>query len=251
MGKFKKILIVFSTKNNIDDDILKISENIISSYTEEIKLNDDNEEIIEVQKPSIFFRERKNDNIFKNKMYKHGLRFIQFRADWYDNMTMAGEIRNEKMFQFGLDHALVFTHCDENNTEGLQSIQYHAYTNNIPLTVYINKELVFTGTSNYPIMSKPVNIEEKSDEVKRFIEINSDEYKKKMENITKKCKKIYYDGLKDRPTIKKIDTEDVDGINKGVNKKVRLSKTKTKKILKKEKIIQKAKPITLKEELFD
>lgn len=251
MGKFKKILIVFSTKNSIDDDVLSISENIISSYTEDVKIKYEDEEIIEKQKPSVFSRARKNDNIFRSRMYKHGIRFIQFRADWYDDIIMAGEIRNEKMFQFGLDHALVFTHNNENNEEGLQSIQYYAYKNNIPLTVYVDKKLTFNGTNSYPIVSKPKRIEEKSEEIKRFIEINSEEYKKKMEDVTKKCKKIYYDGLKDRPTIKKLDIEDVDGLAKGKTKKVKISKTKIKKSLKKEKNNQKSKLISLKEELFD
>lgn len=184
-------------------------------------------------------------------MFKHGLRFVQFRAYWYEETVMAGEIRNKKMFQFGLDHALIFTHNNENNKEGLESIQYQAFLNTIPLTVYTDNELTFSGCKDYPITGQPIYLEEQSDEIKRIIKINSEEYKRKMQDVSKRCKKLYYEGLKERPSIKQINFEDLHEQKQKKCKKVKIGKATKKKILKKEKQKKALKPITLDEELFD
>ena len=259
MGKFKKILIVLSSKTDINETLLEKAEALVEQYSVKQTLlskassNEDKDEEIEVvEKPSIFFRERKNDNIFRNRMFKHGLRFIQFRAYWYEDTVMGGEIRNKKMFQFGLDHALVFTHSDENNKEGLQSIQYQAFLNTIPLTVYTDNVLTFSGCKDYPIVKEPKQKEEQSDEIKRIIKINSEEYKRKMETVSKKCKKMYYEGLKERPCIKQIKFEDLQEQKKvKKTKKVKLGKATKKKTLRKEKQNKILKPVSLDEELFD
>ncbi len=249
MGKFKKILIVLSSKTSVDEKIMERSLSLIEQYT--TKNTNPSEEEEEEEKPSIFFRARKNDNIFRSKMFKHGLRFIQFRADWYQDDIMAGEIRNKKLFQFGLDHALVFTYSDENNKEGLQSIQYQAFLNTVPLTVYVDDKLSFEGCKDYPIVGQPIYLEEQSDEVKRILTINSEEYKRKMQDVSKKCKKLYYEGLKERPYIKQLNFEDLNEQKPKKQKKVKIGKATKKKTLKKEKQKKALKPVTLDEELFD
>ena len=249
MGKFKKILIAISSKMVVDEKLIEKVDTLLKQYIKEKKILEEEEE---EEKLSIFFRERKNDNIFRNKMFKYGFHFIQFRAYWYEDSVMAGEIRNKKMFQFGLNHALIFTHSDENNKEGLQSIQYQSFLNTIPLTVYTDNELTFNGNENYPIVEQPKQVEEKSDEMKNLIKINSEEYKRKMQNVSKKCKKLYYEGLKERPCIKQLNFEDLNEQKPKKYKKVKLGGKATKKrTLKKEKQKKELKPLTLDEELFD
>jgi len=255
MGKFKKILIVLSSKTLVDEKLIERALLLIEQYSTKktiLSKEEEEEEIEIVEKPTIFFRARKNDNIFRNRMFKYGLRFVQFRADWYQDNIMAGEIRNKKLFQFGLDHALIFTHSDENNKEGLQSIQYQAFLNSVPLKVYTDNKLSFDDCKDYPIVGQPIYLEEQSDEVKRILKINSEEYKRKMQDVSKRCKKLYYEGLKERPSIKQINFEDLNEQKPKKQKKVKLGgKASRKKTLKKEKQKKALKPITLDEELFD
>lgn len=223
-----KVVVTFSNSTVITDDIL--------SYI--------NDNVKDIENCIIFSRSRRVDNIFKNKFLRYDTRVVQFRADWYEDNIHAGEKRNEKIFSFPKTiKCIVYTTKDENNKEGLETIQWKSYTLGIPLTVITDGVVTFDGSDNYPITEKPVCIEEKTDRMKNFMDIHSKEYKEKLNITTRRYKKIYYEGLKERPTIKMYDEL------KGPKPKcLKMSKAKTKRNIKK---VKKNNAVTLDEELFE
>ena len=228
MVLFKKIFVTFSKK-------IEINDIIVQKIKEEIDLLGEN--VI------IFTRQKREDNLFKNKFLHYNFRIVQFKADWYQDSKNAGIIRDNKIFNISIDKVIVFTTENENNTEGIENIQFLSYINNIPLKIYIDNVLVFNDNKDYPITKEPENIELKTDAVKNFMKINSIEHNRQIMMSTKKYKKIYYDGLKSRPSIKII--EDTSDLSKN-KANIKLTKSKIKKELMKKKDPKKK----LKEELF-
>lgn len=227
---FKKIFVSFS-------DDTDISESIVSVIKEETeKLGSDT---------IIFTRQKRMDNIFKNRFLHHNFRVVQFRADWYKDNENAGEIRDNKIFNYDIEKVILFSTDNENNRQGHKHIQYKCFECGIPLKLYIDGVLHFDNNENYPVTSKPKNKEEKTEEVKLHMKLYSKEYNDQLVVTTKKYKKIYYDGLKSRPQIK--INEETDTTKKKEN--IKLSKSKIKKQYKTKPTNKNIK--SLNEELFD
>lgn len=181
---------------------------------------------------TLFIRDRKSDNRLRSIMVSCDIKIIQVRSE----MESMSE-RNSKIFEFGIDKVIVFTRSDENNSEGLEEIQYLAYTLNIPLEVYHKNVLI---TNRYLITDLPLDIEKPEENYK----INPEEYKLKLEKSVKMIKKIYYESLKTKSSMKEIDEDEV--------KKPSFAKSKNKKKKIKEQSIHKVNSdLSLCEERYD
>lgn len=208
-----KILFAVDSKTSYEDIELVILKDISSDDT-------------------LFIRDRKSDNRLRSIMVSHDIKIIQVRSE----MESMSE-RNSKIFEFGIEKVVVFTRPDENNSEGLEEIQYLAYTLNIPLYVYHKNDLI---SNTYLITEFPLEIEQPEENSK----INPEEYKLKLEKSVKMIKKIYYESLKTKPSMKEIDQDDI--------KKPTFAKSKNKKKKIKEQSIHKVdSDLSLCEERYD
>lgn len=158
--------------------------------------------------PTLFVRDRRQDNKFRSKFITNIPIIVQFIAN-DQNRDDPGMERTDKMFSMGVDMVIIATKSKKIDNEfGLQYIGYTANIKKIPLIMFGKNSSKFTFPSDKEKL-----------EVFRKIEMNSDEYKNKFTKSVKKMRNTYYNGIKERSTIKIID-------DLGPSKRISVSKPK-------------------------
>lgn len=216
--------------NNIDDiyDII-CSDFKTYSYDDDPK-ESDNLISWESRKnvPTIFIRDYKQDNKFKNAFNIHFPRIVQFLPDEKLGKK-AGEERTNKMLNMGIHRVVIFSNQEENNKFGIEYMAYFSNKMGIKIDYFLDcKKIESEELNTFP---KPLVYEKM--EIFTKIKINSDIYKRKFQESVKMMRKSYYDSLKDKPTTKDITNEELKETMK-TKKKVQ-TKNSRKKQIKKEK----------------
>lgn len=144
--------------------------------------------------PTVFIRDRRQDNKFRSKFIANIPVIVQFIAN-DQNKDDPGMERTDKIFELGVDVVVIATEAKKlNNIFGLQYIGYTANMKKIRMVMY---------KSTFNRFNFPEGKEEL--EVFRKIEMNSEEYKNKFTKSVKKMRNTYYNGIKERSAIKIID----------------------------------------------
>ena len=215
--------------NNVDDIYDTISSDFKTySYDDDPK-ESDNLNSWETLKnvPTIFIRDYRQDNRFKNKFNIEFPRIIQFLPDEKLGKK-AGEERTSKMLNMDIHKVVIFSNLEENNKFGIEYMAYLANKMGIDIDYYIDSKKL----EKLPGLPKPLVYEKM--EIFTKLKINSDIYKRKFQESIKMMRKSYYDSLKDKPTTKELSREDEEDTIK-TKKKVQ-TKNARKKQIKKEKV---------------
>lgn len=224
-----------SAKKNFDDIIYKTVEKHFNNYHEE--LHDIIQEEISKKSgitslwesyivyPTIFIRDRKQDNIFKSKLLSKYPRILQFMVD--ESVNNPREDRVDKMFSMGINHILAYVNKQVDNNSGIQYILWKANVEKVPTKCYQDRKLVDLVVSSKPTTPEITDCPDK-------IDVTSKEYQEKLRSSIKMIRKTYYESLKNRPETKMLDIRDLEENVAPISKKMQ-TKALRKKKLKKEK----------------
>ena len=237
MTSYKKILV--TSDSNFSDTDLIIST--INKISEEFNENQSSEELeseeLESQSSEemgeceisnnliIFIRDRKQDNRIRNCLFSNNFRIIQFRAEYDKYPKDAGIKRNENIIQHKPEMIVIFLSENENEN-GLEHLQYLAFKNKIHLRI-ISKTSSYFDVYNY---QNDVDFHEIPEIFCDIPKVNSQEYKDKMHKSTRMIRRMYYQNLNDKSSVKMISDDEI--YKKNYTKKI-LSKAKRKRKLKK------------------
>lgn len=251
--KIKKEIIKDNDYGELSEKIYEIVESEFDNYSDEIhdllmseytngKCNGDSSWVDSKVYPTIFIRDHKQDNKFRNKFSLLFPRIIQFLVD-ENNSINPGEERTDKIFDMNIDRVILISNSEENNQFGIEYIGNKATTMNIPMTIIMDSELVDCWVFDEPQLREELHIFKK-------IEMDSEEYKNKFRDSVKKLRKSYYDSIKNQNEMKII--EDLNSRKQSVRKTKIPTKSSRKKIMKKnETISSKISEIEILEESYD
>jgi hypothetical protein len=230
---FKEIL--KETKNFPVEDREKLSENIYNVVEKHFdNMGDEIHDLViaefskektswEANKivPTMFIRDHKQDNKFRNHFSLYFPRIIQFLVD-ENNTTNPGEERSSKILGMNVDHVILITNSEENNECGIQYIGYMSGDK--------QRTVIMDGVVSTKCVFEKPSSEEKM-MIFEMIDMDSEKYKSKFRDSVKKLRKSYYDSLKNQNEMKIIDASCV-GATVGTKAKIP-SKAMRKKAMKK------------------
>lgn len=219
------------------DTMYDIIETFVDNYVDEIYdiVRGEDSDIKDHRVfPTVFIRDHKQDNRFRNKYSITLPRIIQFIPD-ENNKELAGKIRVDNILDMGIDCIVAFTNRKESNKFGIEYIQWKSQQRGIKMFYILDGHISSVPKLN----SEPENLEQLS--IMKKIIMNSEEYKKKFRKSVQMIRKTYYESVKNQPQILMLDKDEID--------KKRLPKVPTKSFKKKQ---MKLKPIcSVQEELVE
>lgn len=231
---FKKLLENISiNKINMKDDenVYQEIEKIFDDFHDEIHeliTSDDVSSSWQNAKvtPTVFIRDHKQDNKFRNHYIGHLPRIIQVLVD--EKNEDPGMTRTSKVFKMGVDNIIVFTNSDENNKFGIQNVLYqNSIERKIPVFLVMDGKKMKKFDISPPKQKEELPIFKK-------MNVHSEEYKNKFRKSIKKLRKTYYESLKSQNDIKLIDEKEVSQLLKTKQTKVKVpTKASRKKKMKK------------------
>ena len=251
LNNFKSLLdeLKSISKNDSDlsDKIYTIVEKHFDNYSDEIHdmvikefTNERDSWTDNIIIPTIFIRDHKQDNKFRNRFSLLFLRIIQFLIN-EKNIKNPGEERTGKIVKMGVDKIILFTNSNEDNQFGIQYIGYISEKHGIPCTT------IYDGVEKGVIFEKPTLKEEL--QIFKRMDMESDEYKAKFRDSVKMLRKSYYDSIKSKPEMKIVDLQEKKAVK--IKAKVPSKAMKKKALKKKNDIVNRISEVEILEESYD